>query len=58
MKLHLRAYGDMGKRKAFRTFCQMTGKMYEVTEYATLVTCKKCLDKILVYPTKEKDNEK
>lgn len=45
-KLHLRAAGDMNKRKSIRTFCGRSGSVFNVTEYATLVDCKFCLDKL------------
>ena len=53
MKIHLRTSGDMDKRRSNRTFCGMPSKpkggvlrIYKVTEYAALVTCKRCLEKM------------
>lgn len=53
-RIHLRAAGDMGKEYSARTFCGMQTRQshnrllrrYEVTEYATLVTCKRCVEKM------------
>ena len=55
-RIHLRAYGDMGKMVSNRTYCLMPAKVfykrgrqpryYEVTEFPALVTCKKCIKKM------------
>ncbi len=45
-KIHLRAVGDMGKHNSWRTFCNMTYRIYNVTDDLNKISCKRCLNRI------------